>query len=120
MLVLNFIIVNDGAIKLHNAEKSKVKTFKNFEFTFKAPGESFGILEPAFLHHQPEPADEAAAAPVAVVAIGSHDERNDWESGRPDYLGRAAFDNILKKIDASVSSPKTGKAFLFVVFQLII
>ena len=27
-------------------------------------------------------------------------------------MGRAAFDNILKKIDSSLASPKAGKHFL--------
>jgi hypothetical protein len=68
-------------------------------------------------HQQPEQAGESHEAGRAAAA-GGQDERGDWESGRPDYLGRAAFDNILKKIDASVSSPKTGKASHSSVFVL--
>lgn len=66
-----------------------------------APGASFGPLEPSFLQARTEPG--AAADPVELAQ-----SRGDWEVGRPDYMGRDAFDNILKKIDASVASPKTG------------
>lgn len=64
-----------------------------------APGEPFGPLDPAFLQAVPEP--------TPSVDEPRPDERGDWESGRPDYMGRAAFDNILKKIDSTISSPKT-------------
>jgi len=81
-------------------------------------------LEPSFLQARTEPG--AAADPVELAQ-----SRGDWEVGRPDYMGRDAFDNILKKIDASVASPKTGERpilphgptfvsslFLFLAFYL--
>jgi len=33
----------------------------------------------------------------------SEDSRDSWESGQPDYNGAASFDNILKKIDKTMS-----------------
>ncbi|XP_059082167.1 glycogenin-1-like isoform X4 [Tigriopus californicus] len=36
----------------------------------------------------------------------SGDNRVHWEEGRPDYLGHASFDNILKKIESTMSSPE--------------
>jgi glycogenin glucosyltransferase len=68
------------------------------------PGQSFGPLEHGFIHPTSE---QPSAAGQHVEASGRPDDRGDWESGRPDFMGRAAFDNIRKKIDESVNSPKT-------------
>eukprot|EP00095_Tigriopus_kingsejongensis_P000230 snap_masked-scaffold55_size446313-processed-gene-2.3 protein:Tk00230 transcript:snap_masked-scaffold55_size446313-processed-gene-2.3-mRNA-1 annotation:"intracellular protein transport protein uso1-like isoform x1" len=35
----------------------------------------------------------------------SGDSRVTWEEGQPDYLGTASFDNILKKIESTMTSP---------------
>jgi glycogenin glucosyltransferase len=37
------------------------------------------------------------------------EDRSQWEKGAPDYKGTHSFDNILKKIDSTMSSPNTGK-----------
>lgn len=34
------------------------------------------------------------------------DNRSSWEEGTPDFTGTASFDNILKKIDQTMSQPK--------------
>jgi hypothetical protein len=38
------------------------------------------------------------------------EDRSQWEKGAPDYKGTHSFDNILKKIDSTMSSPNTGTA----------
>jgi len=72
------------------------------KLTKLAPGESLGPLDSSFLQAGHEP---GAAGPV-VEAV---QDRGDWEVGRPDYMGRDAFNNILKRIDASISTPKTDQ-----------
>ena len=37
------------------------------------------------------------------------DNRSRWEHGSPDYTGQDSFDNILKKIDSTMSTP-TGES----------
>ena len=41
-------------------------------------------------------------------------ERSRWEQGAPDYRGADSFDNIIKKIDSTMSTPDSGK-FLYVL-----
>ena len=36
-------------------------------------------------------------------------DRNRWERGSPDYTGADSFDNILKKIDSTMSSTDDTK-----------
>ena len=33
------------------------------------------------------------------------DRRERWEGGQPDYMGSASFDNILKKLESTMSTP---------------
>ena len=40
----------------------------------------------------------------------SSSDRNQWEKGTPDYTGADSFDNIIKKIDSTLSSTP-GKIF---------
>ena len=43
----------------------------------------------------------------AAGAAGSSgdDRRERWEVGQPDYMGSASFDNILKKLESTMSTP---------------
>lgn len=43
-----------------------------------------------------------------VPPEASGEERQRWEQGTPDYSGAHSFDNILKKIDTSMSTPNSG------------
>ena len=66
---------------------------------------------------QPQLSSRPAAAaapsqPAGSVDQGSKDKREAWEVGQPDYLGNASFDNILKKIDSTMSSPGKGNALI--------
>ena len=36
-------------------------------------------------------------------------ERGRWEEGRPDYMGSASFDNILKRIEKTMREDPDGK-----------
>jgi len=48
--------------------------------------------------HDPEAAASGAAG-------GGGDQRERWEVGQPDYMGSASFDNILRKIDSTMTTP---------------
>jgi len=41
-------------------------------------------------------------------ASGGHSSRSQWEEGNPDYMRADSFDNILKKIDSSMTSSDKG------------
>lgn len=49
----------------------------------------------------------ATSAPVVTT-----ESRQRWEQGAPDYAGADAFDNILKKIDSTMSTPGSGEFLL--------
>lgn len=49
----------------------------------------------------------SGAAAAASGSGSSHQGR--WEEGQPDYLGSASFDNILKKIDATMATSPDPK-----------
>ena len=57
----------------------------------------------------------------AAIAVGDKKEerqpsssgfvqstQRSWEQGQPDYQGADSFDNIMKKIDSTMSTPNTG------------
>ena len=48
--------------------------------------------------HDPEAGASGAAG-------GGGDARERWEVGQPDYMGSASFDNILRKIDSTMTTP---------------
>lgn len=49
-----------------------------------------------------------AAAATAAEDQSFAQDRSRWEQGNPDFLGAHSFDNILKKIDSTMSSPDSG------------
>ncbi len=54
---------------------------------------------------QQGPSGAAGGQGGAAAAAGPQDKRERWEEGHPDYMGSASFDNILKKIETTMSSP---------------
>ena len=67
---------------------------------------------------KPGPASGYGSDVHAAIAVGDKKEESQpsssvstqrsWEQGQPDYQGADAFDNILKKIDSTMSTPNTG------------
>ena len=49
-----------------------------------------------------------ATAAAAAEDQSFAQDRSRWEQGNPDFLGAHSFDNILKKIDSTMSSPDSG------------
>ena len=49
--------------------------------------------------------DPEGAASGAAAGGGGGDQRERWEVGQPDYMGSASFDNILRKIDSTMTTP---------------
>ena len=51
--------------------------------------------------------DVGAAMDFEKMAINQpiSQDRSRWEQGDPDYAGEHSFDNILKKIDSTMSKP---------------
>jgi len=47
----------------------------------------------------------------SMVATSSQ-ERSRWEQGAPDYKGADSFDNIIKKLDSTMSTPDNSKSIL--------
>ena len=67
-------------------------------------------------HYAPQPHQKGAPAAAHVGATPSGDagrpgaaaagdRRERWEEGAPDYSGSASFENILKKIEKTMTSP---------------
>lgn len=66
------------------------------------------------------PSGDFGADVNAAISVGVQDpdqseasgsstqDRGRWEQGHPDFTGADSFDNILKKIDSTMSTPKTG------------
>ena len=63
----------------------------------------------------------------AAIAVGDKKEESQpsssgfvqstqrsWEQGQPDYQGADSFDNIMKKIDSTMSTPNTGTNLQYV------
>ena len=67
------------------------------------------------------PGGAAAIVQGSGLATGGPVQSADkgrWEEGNPDYMGSASFDNILKKIETTMSSP--GKLpFYYKIFKFI-
>ena len=72
---------------------------------------------------KPGSADGYGSDVHAAIAVGDKKEEHQpsssgefvqsstqrsWEQGQPDYQGADSFDNILKKIDSTMSTPNTG------------
>jgi glycogenin glucosyltransferase len=55
-------------------------------------------LAPSYMSAPPPP-----PPPPLPLPAGPVDTRESWEQGTPDYTGTAAFDNILKKIDETLT-----------------
>ena len=51
-----------------------------------------------------------------MVATSSQ-ERSRWEQGAPDYKGADSFDNIIKKLDSTMSTPDNSK---FILLRILI
>ena len=52
------------------------------------------------------PAHGQSGSGAAGAAGSSGDDRRErWEVGQPDYMGSASFDNILKKLESTMSTP---------------
>jgi len=51
--------------------------------------------------------DQGSSAAGAAGGGGpsGDDRRERWEGGQPDYMGSASFDNILKKLESTMSTP---------------
>ena len=52
----------------------------------------------------------------SMVATSSQ-ERSRWEQGAPDYKGADSFDNIIKKLDSTMSTPDNSK---FILLRILI
>ncbi len=50
--------------------------------------------------------EEAAQEEEELKEICPMDVREDWETGRPDYLGKASWQFIVKRIEATTGKPK--------------
>ena len=46
---------------------------------------------------------DVQVAPGGAAALEVAGDRDRWEQGRPDFKGADAFENILKKIDSTMS-----------------
>ena len=71
---------------------------------------------------KPGSADAYGSDVHAAIAVGDKKEEHQlsssgfvqsssqrsWEQGQPDYQGADSFDNIMKKIDSTMSTPNTG------------
>lgn len=71
---------------------------------------------------KPGSADAYGSDVHAAIAVGDRKEEHQpsssgfvqsssqrsWEQGQPDYQGADSFDNIMKKIDSTMSTPNTG------------
>ena len=57
--------------------------------------------------------DQGSGAAGAAGGGGpsGDDRRERWEGGQPDYMGSASFDNILKKLESTMSTPGESDAF---------
>ena len=58
------------------------------------------------------------SGPSMVAGASSSQERIRWEQGAPDYKGADSFDNIIKKLDSTMSSSDNSKFFLILECQL--
>ena len=59
----------------------------------------------AFPSSSSHPQQQQGPSGAAGGQGGAQDKRERWEEGHPDYMGSASFDNILKKIETTMSSP---------------
>ena len=58
----------------------------------------------------------SSAGPGAEQESVTQDQTRDrgrWEQGAPDYRGADSFDNIIKKIDSTMSTPESSKFTIF-------
>ena len=90
--------------------------FRNFPLSFQGEtsSESFGrdhaIDATAVFSNLNLSSSGASASPSASGDTGVRlGDRNRWERGSPDYTGADSFDNILKKIDSTMSSTDDTK-----------
>ena len=51
------------------------------------------------------PAHEQGSGAAGAAGPSGDDRRERWEVGHPDYMGSASFDNILKKLESTMSTP---------------
>ena len=92
---------------------SRLGTIHLVPFPLFLEGLSTATTHSASFQGSSRPAAAAAPSqPAGSVDQGSKDKREAWEVGQPDYLGNASFDNILKKIDSTMSSPGKGNALI--------
>ena len=57
-------------------------------------------------HRREEGSAHGQGSGAAGAAGASGDDRRErWEVGQPDYMGSASFDNILKKLETTMSTP---------------
>ena len=54
----------------------------------------------------------------SMVATSSQ-ERSRWEQGAPDYKGADSFDNIIKKLDSTMSTPDNSKFILLLRILIV-
>jgi len=65
---------------------------------YQSPVPTGGPICPSYTTCPPPPLPPAPPSPK--------DQRADWEKGSPDYTGTASFNNILKKIDQTLTTKK--------------